>query len=474
MRPFEIAIVVLSGLYPIAGALAPRLKAIHGLPLLAVGLAIIQLVVEGYRWQMVPVYALISAMAWVGWRLLRKPVPGLQIGRSEPSKAGLFALIPVVVVSLAPTLVPVPRLPDPSGPFEVGTVSLHLVDEDRPEIYGSEPGSPRELMVQLWYPANPEPGTNPGSWTDDLDQIGPANAERLGFPSFVLDHLSLADTHSYPGAPLSAAQERYPVVVYSHGWTGFRTVNVDQSEALASHGYVVVSVDHTYGSIMTVFPDGRAVGVDESALPEEEEVGQEAYQAAAQVLVEVFSADLAFVLDALETIDEEDELLGGRLDLDRIGLFGHSTGGGAVVLTCHQDERCVAGLGLDPWVEPVPRNVISDGLLQPFLFVRSEEWTTYDNDPLLIDLFSQGGERQYLASIDGTEHWDFVVIPLLTPLAPQLGLKGPIDSERVMAITDDLLVSFFDAHLKEVASIEMAGLASSYPEVTLETRLDAP
>lgn len=462
--------MVMAGLYPIAGVIAPRLKAVHVLPLLAGGLVVIHLIVEGYRWQMIPVYVVIAVMVRVGWRLLRKPAPGLQIGPSGRSKIGLVALIPVVLMALPPALVPVPRLPEPSGPFEVGTVSMYLVDENRTEIYGPEPGGPRELMVQLWYPADPDSDAAPGPWTDDLDQIGPANAERLGFPSFVLDHLALAETHSYPDAPLSDAEERYPVIVYSHGWTGFRTVNVDQSEALASHGYVVVSVDHTYGSIMTVFPDGRAVGVDDQALPEEEDIGEGAYQIAARTLVEVFAADLAFVLDSLEDIDGDDERFEDRLDLDRVGLFGHSTGGGAVVTVCHDDERCVAGVGLDPWVEPIPLNIIADGLAQPFLSVRSQEWTAYDNDPLLVDLYAHGGNGQYLASIAGTQHWDFVVIPLLTPLAPQLGLKGPIKSDRVMAITGDLLVSFFDAHLKGSHATDVAGLASRYQEVTMEAR----
>lgn len=470
MRPLEIAIVALAGWYPIAGALVPRLQAIHFLPLLAVGLGFIHLVVEGYRWQMVPVYILIAMMASVGWRLLHKPAPGLQIGRNERSRAGLLAVVPVVLVALPPILVPVPRLPVPSGPFQVGTMSLHLVDENRAEIYGSEPGNPRELMVQVWYPARPEADARPGPWTEDLDQIGPANAQRLGFPSFVLDHLALARTNSYPNAPLFGSDERYPVIVYSHGWTGFRTVNVDQSEALASHGYMVVSVDHTFGSIMTVFPEGRAVGLDPDALPDQEEVGEQAYQHQAETLVEVFAADLAFVLDSLEILDEDDERLAGRLDLDRIGLFGHSTGGGAVVALCHTDERCVAGAGLDPWVEPVPLNVVIDGLSQPFLFVRSEEWTAYDNDSRLVDLYLHGGGGQYLASITGTEHWDFVAIPLLTPLAPQLGLKGSIKSDLVMAITDELLVSFFDAHLKGQIPAMVDGMASRYPEVIMESR----
>jgi predicted dienelactone hydrolase len=468
LRPLEVALVALAGFYPLAAFAAPRLRSVHWLPIAAALLVIVHLIVEGYRWQMVPVYVVVAIMARVGGRLLRKPAPGLQIGVSGRPKLGLLALIPVVLMALPPALVPVPSLPEPSGPYEIGTVSLYLVDEDRTEIYGLEPGGSRELMVQVWYPADPGPDTEPGSWTEDIDQIGPANAERLGFPPFVLDHLALAKTHSYPDAPLSLAGERYPVILSSHGWTGFRTVNVDQSEALASHGYIVVSIDHTYGSIMTVFPDGRAIAVDDAALPEEDDVGPQAYQAAAQTLVEVYAADLAFVLDSLETVNEEDDRFAGRLDLDRVGLFGHSTGGGAVVTTCHSDERCVAAAGLDAWVEPVARNIISDGLTQPFLSVRSEEWTSYDNDPLLVALSIHGDGGQYLASIAGTQHWDFVAIPLLTPLAPQLGLKGPINSEKVMAINADLLVSFFDAYLKGGQPFDVAGLSSRYPELNLE------
>ncbi len=471
MRPLEIALVVLAGVYPVAGVVATRRKAIHAIPFVAVAVVFVHLIVEGYRWQMVPVYVVIAVMARIGARSFAKPAPGLQIVQPRRSKLGLLAVIPVILLALPPALVPVPRLPEPSGPLAVGTVSLYLVDEDRAEIYGPEPGGPRELMIQVWYPADPDPGAEPGPWTDDLAEIGPANAERLGFPSFVLDHLALARTNSYPDASLSSAEEEYPVILYSHGWTGFRTVNVDQSEALASHGYVVVAVDHTYGSIMTVLPDGRALGVDENALPDEDQVGARAYQAAAQTLVEVYAADLAFVLDSLEVINEDDDRFAGRFDLERIGLFGHSTGGGAVVTLCHSDERCKAAAGLDAWVEPVPRNIVADGLPQPFLSLRSEEWTAYDNDPLLIDLYTHGDAEQYLATIAGTEHWDFVVIPLLTPLAPQLGLKGPIKSERVMAITDDLLVSFFDTYVKRgTAAADIAGFGSRYPEVTVEAR----
>src|SRR3989304_443657 len=100
LRPLEIAVVVIAGLYPVAGVVAPRLKAVHALPLLAAGLTTVHLRGGGYGWKRVPISSAVAVMAGVGWGLLRKPVPGLQIGRNEPSKIGLFALIPVVLGAL--------------------------------------------------------------------------------------------------------------------------------------------------------------------------------------------------------------------------------------------------------------------------------------------------------------------------------------------------------------------------------------
>jgi hypothetical protein len=53
-------------------------------------------------------------------------------------------------------------------------------------------------------------------------------------------------------------------------------------------------------------------------------------------------------------------------------------------------------------------------------------------------------------SIDGTAHYDFSDLPLLSPLAPRLGLKGPIDGNRVTEIINDYLLSFFDRTLRSI------------------------
>jgi len=53
-----------------------------------------------------------------------------------------------------------------------------------------------------------------------------------------------------------------------------------------------------------------------------------------------------------------------------------------------------------------------------------------------------------VVSIEGTTHYDFTDLPFLSPLAPQLGLKGPINGKRVTVIINDYLLSFFDMTLK--------------------------
>jgi hypothetical protein len=302
-----------------------------------------------------------------------------------------------------------------------------------------------------------------------LDVAGPTIARYLGLPSFFLDHAALVRTHSVPAAP-AAGGAPFPVVVYSHGWNGFRTVNLNQSEALASHGYVAVAVDHTYGAMVTVFEDGEVALNNPVALPSG--VPDDVYQAASEQLEDTYAADLSFVLDQLALIQAGDlpSPLAGRLDLGRVGLYGHSTGGGAVVVACSRDPRCQAGLAQDAWLEPVPRPVIAAGVPQPFLFMRSEVWASEENDALLDELYGHLAGDGYRVTIAGTRHYDFTMLPLLTPLAPALGLKGPLEGQRAMQIVTDYLVAFFDQYLKGEVRPLLDGPRADYTEVAFERK----
>jgi predicted dienelactone hydrolase len=474
MRLFEILILLGLTLALTAPLWPPRYRrrAALGASLAAVIFTLTHLIVEHYRWQMVPAYVLTAILFLLALRNRSRPLAD-QPRRAWRLLGGMILQLAVLLLCAAPPILfPVPRLPVPGGPYQIGTVSYDLTDTSRIDIYASAPNTPRELMIQIWYPATPASNAKTSPWMSRLDVAGPAIAKFLRLPPFILDHANLIVTNSYPEAPLADAVTRYPIVIYSHGWNGFRTINTNQMEALASHGFIAVAVDHTYGAMVTVFSDGRVALNNPAALPED--APADVYQRASETLEGVYAADLQFVMDTLARLDvgEIDTRFAGRLDLERIGLFGHSTGGGAVVLACNADPRCKAGLGMDAWVVPVPDTVITQGLTQPFLFMRSEVWASAKNQAKLETLYSAHlANASYRLTILGTKHYDFTMLPLLTPLAPALKLKGPLNGVRGMQIITDYLVAFFEHYLQGEAAPLLDGPSVAYPEVQFEKQI---
>jgi hypothetical protein len=408
--------------------------------LLPVG--VLHATIEGWRWQMVPLYLVGSILfAVAAWEMLS---PGT--GSEEPSVLGRsLGVLGLAAVVMVPIAVPVWELPEPTGPHGVGTVETVIVDADRPDPYDAD-GRDRRLVLQVWYPAEPGDRTDPEPWLAHSEVVGSAIAEAFGFPSFALNHVDLIKSHSYRQAAI-AGTDAFPVVVYSHGWTGLRFNGLDQIEALVSHGFVVVAADHTYAAAATAFPEGELVVYEPKALPEFETVPDEEYDEAALQLVATFAADLSFIMDELERLNQDSGwLLSGRLDLDRIGMFGHSTGGGAVVSACAVDERCDAAAGLDPWVEPVPQEILDEGFDVPFMAIRSEEWLEYDNDPVL-QAFARRSPRTDLLALMGGGHQDFTVLPRFSAVSALVDVKGTVESDRASEIVNAYLVGFFDGHL---------------------------
>ena len=153
------------------------------------------------------------------------------------------------------------------------------------------------------------------------------------------------------------------------------------------------------------------------------------------------------------------------LDVNRVGVYGHSTGGGAAIQFCGVDPRCKAVLAMDPFMTPVALDVLSNGTSQPSFFMFSQLW--YDdkgskNNRLFDSFYPHVKQSKGVIGIEGTKHYDFSDLPLLSPITPQLGLKGPINGKRVTEIVDDYLVGFFNQTLKGINSLPAL---HKYPEV---------
>lgn len=453
MRPLEIVIPLLLALYLLSPH--PRPFIIRLVPALALIITLIHFFLEGYRWQMIPLYALTALLAI---SCLMK----ITSQSDWPAAASYWTLILLLLSTALPILLPVPSVPAPSGPLQVGTTIFELTDESRKEIYSGK-DEPRRFMVQVWYPAEPFPKNKTAPWMSHSEIYGPAISTFLHLPSFFLDHLALAKTPAYLDAPLVDTSKPYPLILFSHGWDGFNAQNSGQMIELASRGYIAVAVNHTYGAVVTVFPDGEIAKNNPAALPDG--VPDDEYEIAARKLVDQWAGDLAYTLDYLSI---KSNFPFSSLDFKRIGVYGHSTGGGAAIQFCGTDSRCKAVLGMDPFIRPVSVEVIENGVSQPAFFMFSQGWADLvgsRNNQLFNQFYPKVSDGKGAISIDGTKHYDFSDLPLLSPIAPQLGLKGPLNGKRVAEIVNAYLIDFFEMTLSNKPSTLFSGSFDDFSEV---------
>ena len=142
MRPLELLITV--ALLPyIVHLLSPsrgESLIFNFLPFIAAVLIICHLAIEGYRWQMAPVYGL--AIALVIYECVRPPFV-LQ----NSYYLGITALLFEVTAILLSTALPIFILPATSGPYKVASEIRHLVDEGRRDPFSDDHNRFRELMI---------------------------------------------------------------------------------------------------------------------------------------------------------------------------------------------------------------------------------------------------------------------------------------------------------------------------------------
>ncbi len=461
MRPLEIIPPILLSVFLLW--VHPRPAHVRWTPVVALLILLIHLPLEGYRWQMIPLYILTAILA------------GLSLFGSDPGKLASYSTFGLVALASAiPLLLPVPRIADPSGPHSVGTSIFELTDASRNELYSGRDES-RRFMIQVWYPSEAGESSARAPWMANAEIYAPAIAEHIHLPSFFLDHLALVKIPAYKDAAVASAEKSFPIILFSHGWQGFNAQNTGQALELASHGFVVVGVQHTYGAVVTVFPDGTIAGNNPDALPDG--VPDDEYEIAAQKLADQWAGDLGYVLDFLKSQNEDSASpFYAALDLERVGAYGHSTGGGAAIQFCGTDSRCKALFGQDPFMRPVSSAVIGSGIPQPSFFMFSQVWadeTGSRNNILFRAFYPSNTNPLGAVSIEGTAHYDFTDLPLLSLLAPQLGLKGPINGKLVTKIVNDYLLAFFEHTLTGQESERFTDPLQKYEEVE-SIRLESP
>jgi predicted dienelactone hydrolase len=367
-------------------------------------------------------------------------------------------------------------LPAPIGPYRVGRTTYIWTDETRVNPYAPVAGTKQNLAVWIWYPAEPPTCTRkaeylPGYWSQAL-----VRHEGFILGKLLSRDLTRVEGNSWSDAEVSREQAMYPVIILRAGGGALSSDYTTLAEDLASHGYIVVSFDAPYRTVITAFPDGRvatrAAGGDFDRMP-----ASTTTQHLATQLMSVWIADLKFVLDQLHELNANDPTgrFKGKLDLQKLGVAGHSLGGATAAQFCHDDPRCAAGIDIDgmPFGD-----VIQDGLHQPFLFLMSDHSEESGSEPQTVEkniesiynYVPQG--KRWGMTITGANHFTFsdqmfTKSPILIFFLRRAGVMGSLERRRGLAITGACVHMFFDVYLKGAPAEELDSLPGLYPELKI-------
>lgn len=319
-----------------------------------------------------------------------------------------------------------------TGMYEVEQTQAILIDPNRTEGFRTD-GSKREVPIYFYYPKAENPGEN-----------------------------------------------SFPLIIFSHGAFGYYQSNTSTYMELASHGYVVVSLDHPYHSFFTKNSKGELVTVNPSFIQsammtqagdmqEEEE-----YELTREWII-LRTADMNFVLDTLidaktegvrtdtwyvESDEMADEILQVLVmtNTDHIGLMGHSLGGATSVTTGRMRDDIDAVVDIDGTMlgEQVG---YADGVYEyyeesypvPLLSIDNEshyrDGVTADLDYVNNVVLENAADSHHTYFL-GSGHMNFTDLPLFSPPLASLLETGTIDETECVLKMNEIILQYFDHYLK--------------------------
>lgn len=448
MRAFELALLISLVLTIFLRQSAPFAKSNLLLIFLISTSFFCHFFFEGFRWQMTGLYFISFVLIFL-----------ILIGFSNSFGARItLALASILGASLA-IAIPVFKLPLPSGQYAIGTKTYEWNDTKWQNLFDANQS--HEMIVQIYYPAEKEKNPKFSPYVPPKSDFS-SLADLLHLPPFFFDHFKYVKTHAQINAPI--INEKFPLLIFSHGRGGFRNHNLSQVEDLVSHGYVVASVDYPYAAADTVFENGRHIKISPKMMGAiEPEWNDE--------VTEYFSSYLRFVSDKISLLAIQDPFYKGHIDTSTIGLFGVSLGGMISAQTAGPNQMGPI-LIMDSYI---PSSALKSGFRAPLMIISrgknemlAEKWPESIADlhqETMHQAVNAAQHDSYFLDMRGAFHVNFsdAFMYVYEPLGRALGFLGNGNGRSISKNINKISLAFFDKYVKYAdAKIECGVTNTNY------------
>jgi dienelactone hydrolase len=326
----------------------------------------------------------------------------------------------IFAVTLPTIIFPQHKVIATTGEYRIATATCTYTDANRVETF-ADTGAKRKLSVEFWYPED------------------------------------------YGASAIGTC----PLIVFSHGSMGTKSSNLSLYSELASHGYVVVAIDHTYQCLYTTDENGHTTLIDMGFLKELQAEDAESDKKRSyeyyQKWMGIRTGDINFVMDCVlaDAKQSDADTVYKLIDVKKIGVMGHSLGGSAAlgigrmrddigaVIALEAPFMCdITGVRNDEFVWngetfPIPvLNVYSDAS-----WSHLGDWTQYAENYRLL---ASSSATVFNVHISGAGHLTLTDLALTSPFLTRVfnGQKSTIDTQYCLETINKVCLAYFDCYLK--------------------------
>ncbi len=312
-----------------------------------------------------------------------------------------FIIVCIVGIIVLPYwIIPANPFPKPSGKWNVGTSNL---------IWDSSNHS--GILAKVWYPTDIE-NIKPSPYLDRLGQNFSSNTIVNLLLRLILSNLFLGRIKTPASIDVTPAQcsAGFPVILLSPGFFGINSLNTFYGLEFASHGFIVIGINHPGSSIGTMLADGSQISIDSD--------GFDRLELLASKITLDRSSDMSMILDRVISLNADcNSFLYQRINTSKIFAAGHSIGGSASFAACGQDQRISKSVNFDGFffMEEIDLSCLD----KEFLLIQPERHKSRAKDKKSQDGFSllMAKDSVRITELAGSSNFHHLLFPSVTHMS---------------------------------------------------------